>query len=456
MDQRLNPLMRLGTAYAPRTPNCNNVQAVNLSGPLPRLVLRIRRPFLPIVSLGILLLSVSLAAAQFPLEDPLQSPGWQHFYNNEYDEAYRFFRAQADQKPSDQLVYNHLAEVLLYRELFRNGALESELVTGNNPFLRRTRMNVTPEVQEEFRSAVSKSLAINRSRLKANPKDMESVYALSVCYGLQANYEFLVEKAWTTALRDATSSRKFSDRMIELDPGFVDTYLVQGLHDYVVGSLPLYARWLGFLAGFHGDRQKGIKEVQRVAEHGVLNKYDARVLLAAIFRRERRPTDALPLLKDLAQTFPRNYLFRLEQVQMYSDVGNKAAALDVLGEVEALRAVGSPGYGNLPEAKIQYLRGNLLFWYGDLNPALLDMQQVTQKADELDLNTAVLAWLRLGQIYDLRGDRSRAITAYRTTVTTAPDSAVAEEAQSYMSSPYKPKADRRVTAGSASSKPASQ
>jgi tetratricopeptide (TPR) repeat protein len=456
MDQRSNPLLRLGGTHSPRPPNCNNDKTMNFNSPLTRPLLRSRRPSLPVASLGILLLSVSLTAAQFPLEDPLKSTGWQHFYNNEYDEAYRFFRAQADQKPSDQLVYNHLAEVLLYRELFRNGALESELVTGNNPFLRRTRMNVTPEVQEEFRSAVSKSLAINRSRLKTNPKDMESLYALSVCYGLQANYEFLVEKAWTAALRDATSSRKFSDRVIELDPGFVDTYLVQGLHNYVVGSLPLYARWLGFLAGFHGDRQKGIQEVQRVAEHGVLNKYDARVLLAAIFRRERRPTDALPLLNDLAKTFPRNYLFRLEQVQMYSDLGNKAAALNVLEEVEALRASGSPGYGNLPEAKIQYLRGNLLFWYGDLNPALADMQQVTQEADELDLNTAVLAWLRLGQIYDLRGDRSRAITAYRTTVMTAPDSAVALEAQSYISTPYKPKPDGRVSAGSASSKPASQ
>jgi tetratricopeptide (TPR) repeat protein len=438
-----------------RPPNCNS-RVDDFGRPLVRSILRSRQAVLTTASFGILLLSAQLAAAPFPLEDPLQSPGWRHFYNNEYDEAYRFFREQADQKPSDPLVYNHVAEVLLYRELFRNGALESQLVTGNNPFLRRTRMNVTPEVQEEFRSAINKSLAINRWRLKTNPKDEESLYALSVCYGLQANYEFLVEKAWTAALRDATSSRKFSDRVIELDPEFVDTYLVQGLHDYVVGSLPLYARLMGFLAGFHGDRQKGLREIRRVAEHGVLNKYDARVLLAAIFRRERRPADALPLLKDLAQTFPRNYLFRLEQVQMYSDAGDKAAALDVLSEVEALRASGAAGYRNLLETKIKYLRGNVLFWYGDLDAALADMQQVTQKADELDLNTAVLAWLRLGQIYDLRGDHARAVTAYRATMTTAPNSAVAEEAQSYLSSPYRPKTDRRVSSGSDSNTSAPQ
>jgi tetratricopeptide (TPR) repeat protein len=303
-------------------------------------------------------------------------------------------------------------------------------------------MNVTPEVQDEFRKAVNKSLAISRSRLKTNPKDVESLYALSVCYGLQANYEFLVEKAWKSALRNATSSRKFSDRVIELDPEFVDAYLVQGLHNYVVGSLPLYARFVGFVAGVHGDRQKGIREIQRVADGGVLNKYDARVLLAAIFRRERRSADALPLLNDLSETFPRNYLFRLEQVQMYSDAGNKVAALNVLNQVESLRASGAPGYRDLLDTKIKYLRGNVLFWYGDLDPALTNMQQVTRNADELDLNTAVLAWLRLGQIYDLRGDHSRAMTAYRTTVKTAPDSAIAAEAELYMSSPYKSKTDR--------------
>jgi tetratricopeptide (TPR) repeat protein len=176
-----------------------------------------------------------------------------------------------------------------------------------------------------------------------------------------------------------------------------------------------------------------------VAQTGVLNRYDAQALLAAIFRRERQPQRALPLLQRLAQTFPRNYLFRFEEVEMYSDLGDKQDALRVLAEIDSLRRSASPGYASLPAAKIQYLKGNLLFWYGDLDPALNDLKQVTQKADQLDLNTAVMAWLRLGQVYDLEGKRQDAVQAYRQTVKTAPKSEAAVEAKSYISSPYRRK-----------------
>jgi tetratricopeptide (TPR) repeat protein len=385
---------------------------------------------------GSLCLALSLYAAPVKIQDPLTSPGWQHFYNNEYDEAISEFGNEIAKQPNDPAAYNHLAQAILYRELFRNGALESQLVTGNNPFLRRAKLNVAPAVRERFETATQTALDLSNSRLSQDSTDAEALYDASVTYGLRANYHFLVEKAWSDALHDATASRKFSDRLIKVNPGLTDAYLVQGVHDYVVGSLPFYARMVGFLAGFHGDRQKGIRELQDVAQRGVMNKYDAEILLAVIYRRERRPEDAIPLLKNVSEKFPRNYLLRLEQVQMYSDAGDKYSALKVLHDVERLRAAGARGYGDIPAQKVNYLRGNLLFWYGDFGPAMKDMQAATAKVEELDLNTAVLAWLRLGQLYDLQGDHERAIHAYKETVRTAPDSSAANEAKSYISSPY--------------------
>jgi tetratricopeptide (TPR) repeat protein len=111
----------------------------------------------------------------------------------------------------------------------------------------------------------------------------------------------------------------------------------------------------------------------------------------------------------------------------------------VLGQVEDLRRNGAPGYRNLRPEKIGYLRANLLFWYGDLDAALSDLKQVTQKPAMLDLGTAVMAWLRLGQVYDLKGNHKRAMEAYRETMKTAPDSAAATEAKGYMSNPYRRK-----------------
>lgn len=386
-----------------------------------------------------IVLFVCLPAFSSPIQtkNPLTSPAWQHFYNNEYDQAIRDFEHEVTSSPLHPAAYNHLAQAILYRELFRNGALESQLVTGNNPFLRRPKMTIPADVKTRFRQTIDRALALSEKRLERDRNDEEALYAASVSYGLRANYFFLVEKAWSGALRDASASRKYSNRLIEVNPNFTDAYLIQGLHDYVAGSLPFYMRMVGHLAGFHGDRERGLEELRDVAEHGVLNKYDAEILLAVIYRRERRPEDAIPLLKEASAHFPRNYLLRLEQVQMYSDAGDKASALHVLDEVDRLRAAQAVGFKDLPAEKIKYLRGNLLFWYGDVRPALAEMKDVTANADVLDLNTAVLAWLRLGQLYDMQGNHTDAVRAYKETMKTAPESSAANEARGYISSPYK-------------------
>ena len=66
-----------------------------------------------------------------------------------------------------------------------------------------------------------------------------------MAYGLRANYNFLVRKAWKEALHDATNARKDCNRVSELDPSNYDARLIQGVHDYVVGSLPWGWRMLG-------------------------------------------------------------------------------------------------------------------------------------------------------------------------------------------------------------------
>jgi tetratricopeptide (TPR) repeat protein len=265
------------------------------------------------------------------------------------------------------------------------------------------------------------------------------LYTLGVAHGLRANYAFLVEKAWVDSLREAMAARKFTEQILDINPNFIDAQLILGLDDYIVGCLPFHMRALGFVAGFRGDKDGGIRKLEEVARAGILNRYDAEIVLAVIYRRERNPKKAIPLLKDLAARFPRNYLLRFEQVEMYSDLGDKNSALRVLGEIEDLRRNGAPGYRNLTPEKIRYLRANLLFWYGDLDAALADLKQVTQRAAVLDVGTAVMAWLRLGQVYDLKGNHKQAVEAYRETMKTAPESAAATEAKSYMSNPYRRK-----------------
>jgi tetratricopeptide (TPR) repeat protein len=387
--------------------------------------------------------ALTAALAATVLAAASADPGYEHFYNNEFDEALTYFEQQLKQDPGDPEKYNHVAHAILYREMLRDGALESQLVSGNNPFLRRAKMEITAADKQRFNDCLDQSIKLSGVELTRSPRNVEALAALGVAHALRSNFLFLVEKSWMDSLREATAARKANEQILSIDPGNVDAHLLLGLNAYIVGSLPFYMRAFGFLGGFHGDRPGGLRQLEMVAARGTKNQYDAEVLLAAIYRRERLPRKAIPLLQDMAGKFPRNYIYRYEQVQMYSDAGDKPAALRVLAEIENLRRTRSPGYADLAEEKIRYMRGNLLFWYGDLEPALADLEQVTRKANELDLNTAVLAWLRLGQIYDLQGKHEAAIGAYREVVKVAPKSEPADEAKGYIANRYRSKRPER-------------
>ena len=383
------------------------------------------------------LLPVVVVGQSAPVEDQQADVGYQHFYNLEFPEALAAFRAEVAKHPNSPDAYNHVAHVILYREMFRSGALESELVTGSNPFLRREGLNPSKQDDQEFQESINRALALCDARLQANPNDVQALYAEGVSYGLRGNYHFLVRKAYTDALRDATSARKAHLRVTEIDPNFNDARLVQGVYDYVLGSLSPAWRMLGFFAGFRGDRERGIETLKQVAKLGRSNRVDAEILLCAVYRRERRAKDAVPLLSDLIRRFPENFLLRLELVQMYGDLGEKDKALAVIREVDRLKREKTPGYDRLAQEKLRYTRGNLLFWYNDLDLALEDLKAVTANPSAVDLNTGLYAWLRTGQIYDLQKKREQAKRAYLQTVAIAPASDAASSAQNYLLSRYK-------------------
>jgi Tfp pilus assembly protein PilF len=382
-----------------------------------------------------LLAAVCLATRLFA-GNGLVDSGFDHFYNLEYDEALADFDQAIAKDPNNPDLHNHAAETVVFREMYRDGALESELVTGNNSLLRRAKLNPSPETKKRFLDEIQKALDLEQARLRRNANDTGALYAMGITYGLRANYFFLVQKDWSSALHDSTTARKMHNRVSELDPANVDARLVQGLHDYVIGSLPSFYKMFGFLIGFHGDKERGIRTVEQVAAHGSLNRIDAQVFLAAVYRREHQPAKALPLVEGLITRFPRNYLLHFEQAGMYSALGDGKKAVASVQQVAQLKSQRAAGYARVPWESIYYQLGTIQFWYNDLDAALANMQKVTAHADEVDLNTGVLAWMRVGQIYDLTKRHSLAVEAYKKAMAFAPEAEAARESRRYISSPY--------------------
>jgi tetratricopeptide (TPR) repeat protein len=168
-----------------------------------------------------------------------------------------------------------------------------------------------------------------------------------------------------------------------------------------------------------------------------LNRVDAEIFLCALYRRQNQPRLALPLVQDLIARYPRNYLLRLELAVMYSQAGDKARGLEAVEEVARLKTRHAPGYDRVPWEKIYFQQGTIEFWYNELDRSLEHMKKVTAAAEDVDLNTGVLAYLRIGQIYDMKNRRAEALEAYRKAIAYAPEAEAAQESKKYLATPYR-------------------
>lgn len=381
-----------------------------------------------------------LLAAALPLAaQNLEEEGWDHFYNLEYDQAMADFERAIAQNPNSPDLHNHLAQTIVFKEMYRNGALESEMVSGNNSLLRRAKLNPSAATRKRFLDEVNRALSLSEARLKKNPNDTGALYAEGISYGIRSDYFWVVEKSWHDSLRDATAARRAHNRVSELEPNNVDARLVQGLHDYIVGSLPWAYKMLGFLVGIRGDKEKGIRTVEEVARSGKLNRVDAEIFLCALYRREGHTKLAIPLVQDLVQKFPRNYLLRLELSVMYSMAGDKLHGLEAVEEAARLKRAHAPGYDQMPWEKIYYQEGSIQFWYRDLDHALENLKKVAAAPENVDLNTGAYTYLRIGQIYDMTHRRAEALAAYQKAIALEPQADGAVESKKYLTTPYNPR-----------------
>ena len=386
-----------------------------------------------------LLLGVSTIFAADQSQEELIRTGNNAFYNLDYDLSLASYEKAMAADPGNPILHNHVAHALLYRELFRNGALESELVSGNNSFIRRAKMEPPADIEKRFFAEIERTMQLCNARILIAPKDTVALHALSVAFALRANYGFLVRKSWSASLSDSNQARKYDNRVTEITPGDYDAKLLQGGYDYIVGNLSWSMKVIGFVAGYRGDKQRGIRTIEEVALKGTENRVDAEIVLCALYRREGQPRRAIPLVSGLIMRYPRNYLLRFELAQMQASLGQRKEALETLHEISRMKVDKIPGFERIVWEKIYYETGNLQFWFNSLDDALDSLRKATASMDklqQLDLNTGALALMRQGQIYDLQKQHSLAIRAYQQAIKFAPDADAAHESQRYITSPY--------------------
>lgn len=170
--------------------------------------------------------------------DPLNQAAFEHYYNLDYDAAIQDFERIAARHPNDPLALNHLLSTIQMRELYRMGAMNSGDYSNDN-FIGKAHRPADPAAKERIKQLVAQAEKLENAGLASDPNNTDLLYARGVTRGQFALYTALIERAWFSALRNAVGARHDHEKVLELDPKYIDAKLVVGSHNYVMGNLPL-------------------------------------------------------------------------------------------------------------------------------------------------------------------------------------------------------------------------
>lgn len=385
-----------------------------------------------------LVLCFTAALGQTPVlhgapHDPQTDQAFDHFYNMEYDRATQEFEKIVEKRPNDPFAINHLLTAVLMHDLYETGSMNTGDYA-NDSFIGRAPRPTDQKIKDEIKELVRRAQNIEEQQLKSNPNDVNALYCRGVTRAQFAVYTGLVERAWFSALRNAVGARHDHEKVLELDPKFIDAKLVVGTHNYVVGNLPWSVKVAAAVAGLSGSKEKGLEYLREVAKADGENTVDAKVMLTLFLRREHNYDEALGYMQDLATKYPHNHLFLTE-------VANLDRAAGRLPEAEAVyRKVWQNGregkYGNLHYELAAWGLGELLRSKKDIAGAATAYDLVNQ-APNPDPDILQKANLAAGEMYDLLQKRDLAMKKYETVLAGNANTGPADQARRYIKEAYR-------------------
>ena len=251
-------------------------------------------------------------------------------YNLDHDAAIKLLREAVAQDPDNPATHRALASSIWLNILFQRGAVTVDHYLGSF-----TRANVAfgkppADLDAEFRREAARAVALAERRVAAAPKDAQAHFDLGAAYGLEATYMASVDGKLLAGFNAARRAYDEQERVLDLDPQRKEAGLVVGTYRYLVSTLSMPARFMAYIAGFGGGRERGIRMVEDAASGNAENRTDAQFALVLLYNREKRYADAIRVLDVLKREYPRNRLVWLEEGATAVRAGRPADAETLL------------------------------------------------------------------------------------------------------------------------------
>ena len=349
---------------------------------------------------------VGLTVAQPDSVESLRQRAFILTYSHEHEEAAMLLRRAVTLAPDSAATHRNLASTLWLQMIFQRGAVTVDHYLGSFSKASVDLPKPSAELDAEFRKHLARAIELAEARVEAHPRDAQAHYDLGAAIGLQASYIATVEGRLLAGFRAARRAYDAHEKVMELDPSRKDAGLIVGTYRYVVSTLSLPMRVVAYVAGFGGGRERGIRMLEDAAAAGAGSRTDALFALVLVYNREKRYDDAMRILQELRDLYPRNRLVRLE-------AGSTALRA---GRFQESTALLSEGLRMMPADMSRRIPGEEALWRYKRGAARVALKQ--NEAALSDLNKAATpsaqAWVHgrarveLARLALQQGDRQAA------------------------------------------------
>src|SRR5580700_478853 len=323
--------------------------------------------------------------------DATTRKAYDYFYNLEYDKAIHELELALAAHPDDPFAVNHLLAAVVFKELYRIGALDTEAYAADNFLTKKLAAPLDPAVASRVKQLTDQSLALSQAQLD-------------------------------------------NERVLELHPQYIDAKVSVGTDLYVVGSLSWPVKVAASVAGLSGNKQKGLDYLRQAASSNHVEvAVDAKIILALFLRREQKYAEALQVVNGLQSEYPRNFLMAAEYAHLLNAAGHGQEAIAAYRKV--LAGCHNNVYVGCKTEIAAYGLGEALRGQKEYVEAAQAYELAANSGKDSDLKQK--ATLAAGEMYDVLQKRDTALEKYKAVIAENSATNSADLARHYIKQAYK-------------------
>ena len=276
-------------------------------------------------------------------------------------------------------------------------------------------------LDKSLQAAATTAIDAARHWTEREPQRAEAWFYLAGAHAPLEQWRILRGQK-VAAARDAIGLKNALDKTIALDPSLQDAYFGIGLYHYYAAVAPAAVkmiRWLLFMPG--GDREGGLREMQRAREQGALLRGEADFQLHWLYLwYEHQPLRALELVQGLDAQYGSNPIFLQRIAEIQHDTRDHAASRKTWQTLLDRANARQVEAATMASVRARIGLAQELVELSDPHGAIDLLRSTIDARPATPYGAEAHAHFVLGSAYEASGDRDRATTEWRNASATAP------------------------------------